>query len=48
MTKRWEEYSKYKLLQAIETSTGLRLNLKNNKEAELLLKGPTEVKTSFI
>jgi glutamate dehydrogenase (NAD(P)+) len=43
MTKRWEEYSKHKVLQAIEKSTGLRIAMSHTEEVDKLLEGPTEV-----
>ena len=43
MTKRWEEYSKKKILQVIQQSTGLRIDMSQNKVAEALLQGPSEV-----
>jgi len=43
MTRRWEEHSKYKLLEAIQISTGLRVDVQKNKEAAKLLEGPSPV-----
>lgn len=41
MTKRWEEHSRYKLLQAIQISTGLRVDIAKNQQAAKLLEGPS-------
>ena len=43
MTKKWEEISKLKLLEAIQIATGLRVDLNKNLEAAKLLKGPSPV-----
>lgn len=43
MTRRWEMYSKTKLLRVIEKGTGLRINLDKYKtEVAPLLEGPSE------
>ncbi|CAD8118936.1 unnamed protein product [Paramecium sonneborni] len=41
MTRRWEETSKYKLLEAIQISTGLRVDVAKNQQAAKLLEGPS-------
>ena len=43
MTKKWEEISKLKLLEAIQIATGLRVDLNKNLEAAKLLQGPSPV-----
>lgn len=43
MTRKWEEHSKYKLLEAIGITTGLRFDVQGNKEAMRLLEGPSTV-----
>jgi glutamate dehydrogenase (NAD(P)+) len=42
MTRRWEQHAKYRLLDAIKISTGLRIDVKDSEAAELL-EGPSEV-----
>lgn len=41
MTRRWERSAKYKLLEAIRVSTGLRIDVKDATAAQLM-EGPSE------
>lgn len=43
MTKKWEEISKIKLLEAIQMASGLRVDLTKNLDAAKLLEGPSPV-----
>lgn len=43
MTKKWEEISKIKLLEAIQMASGLRVDLSKNVDAAKLLEGPSPV-----